>query len=398
MAPIEPKDTREHVLIFEPLSGGHRAEFVGHLLEYARRQGTDKRRYTFVVAGHFLDADLGILPENVSFEAISCEWKTARFCSWMAGFGHWKVLRHYAEKLRPDRIILMDLTCLELPLCLRRPPCPFSGILMVQYPELQWIKNPGVRSRMKFRLKECKTSLLLRNPMVKSIHLLNGARASDYLNRRFSTSVFRPLQDPVDSIEPEFGYDLHATFSIENDRTVFLFFGSMSARKGVGPLVEAIIRLGPECRRKASFVFCGRPEPGFAESYRGLIADLRKRCPDIDLHVDESFVPRQRMRAMFVQADWILLPNMRPEYSSGVLGHAVSAGTPVIGLACGVVGRQIQENGFGLVTKTDPASLSEAILRAFSTEAAIKDKFARERFLDASTPDRFASFLLDGHP
>lgn len=394
---MTPVPKQEHTLIFEPLSGGHRSEFVGHVLDHIRLHGTNGQLYTFVIAADLSIGDHGPWPDGVLFERITDlqEIERARSHSPLAGFDHWKILKRYAERLKPDRIILLDLTYLELPLCFFRLPCPFSGILFVQYPELQWVDSLDLRGRLKFRLKEIKTATFMRNRMLRSIHLLNGGRACEYLNQRFKTNCFLPIPDPVDRLEPEAAFNLRKHYSVGNDRSVFLFFGSMSPRKGVKPLIDAIASLPADRHERAAFVFCGQPEAGYADRYRELIAGFRKQYPSVHLHADESFVSQGRMRAMFAQADWILIPNLRPEYSSGILGHAVAAGTPVIGPRDGLVGRQIQENHFGLVADTDSASLASAIGKAVDNEYVI-DEISRQRFLQTSSPDQFAERLLNG--
>ena len=349
------------------------------------------RTYTFVVDA--VPADFTV-PPNVRFEELSAKDKAMlRKANAQGGsFTFWNVLNRYLNLLKPDRLILMDLTWLELALCFKRLPCKTSAILFVQYPELQSLSAPTLRDKLKFMLKGLKTRLLLRNRMLKKIVLLNGAFSCTYLNERCETDRFAPIPDPVSDIAADPDVQRRREYGIEAGRCVFLFFGSMSARKGVSDLVEAIKLLAPETASKAAFLFCGVPEPGYAQRYHELIEELVRERPDVCLHCDERFVSSRRMRALFEQTDWILIPYTRPEYSSGILAHAAAVTTPVIGPVEGLVGRQIREHRLGLGVPLD--GLSHALEKAVDEEHVF-DERARQAFVAASSPEQFAATLLE---
>lgn len=380
-----------HTLIFEPLAGGHRAEFIGHLVDFIGASNGAKRKYTFVLGS--LPPEVSAL-SNVHFETISEKDRIllGGADAQLGSFSFWRVLNRYLNLFKPDRLILMDLTWLELALCFKRLPCQTSTILFVQYPELRSLSAPTPRDKLKFKLKEFKTRLLLRNRMLKKIHLLNGGFSCTYLNKRFDTDRFAPLPDPVPEITADPDVQLRREYGIEAGRRIFLFFGSMSARKGVGELVEAIQELPKETAQYSAFIFCGLPEPGYAQRYRELIEDLVRERPDVCLHRDERFVSSARMRALFEQADWILIPYTRPEYSSGILVHAAAAATPVIGSTEGLVGRQIREHKLGLDVPKN--TLRGAIEEAVDENYVFVEP-ARQAFVAASSPERFASTLLE---
>ena len=360
-------------------------------MEYIGTSEREGRTYTFVVDA--IPSDFAA-PPSVRFEELSAKDKAmlGKANAQLGSFSFWNVLNRYLNLLEPDRLIIMDLTWLELALCFMRLPCKTSAILFVQYPELQSLSVPTLRNKLKFILKEFKTRFLLRNQMLKKIVLLNGAFSCTYLNERFDTDRFASIPDPVPEITADPKVQLRQEYGIEAGRCIFLFFGSMSARKGVGELVEAIQSLPEESARKAAFIFCGVPELGYAQRYHKLIEDLVKERPEVCLHRDERFVSSTRMRALFEQADWILMPYTRPEYSSGILAHAVAAATPVIGPAEGLVGRQIREHGLGLDVPLD--GFTRALEKAVDEEHVF-DEPARQAFVAASSPEQFAATLLE---
>ena len=389
---MNKKREKEHVLIFEPLSGGHRAEFIGHLLEHIQRAKPRDRIYTFVV-GKGMTGEWD-LPAGVSLREIesSQERALAKASGSLGGFVFWRILKACLAELKPDRLVIMDLTWLELPLCFHRLPYPFSGILFVQYPELRSAASVGWKQRFRFWAKEFKTGCFFRVARPQKVFLLNGAFSCDYLNRRFCGARYLPIPDPVPEITGDPSVRFRREYGIEAGRRVFLFFGSMSARKGVEGLVDALGSLSPEAARKSAFVFCGMPEADYAEHYHELVENLMREHPYICLHLEERFVSSTRMRALFEQADWILMPYTRPEYSSGILVHAAAASTPVIGSADGLVGRQIREHGLGLDISLDalPRAIEEAVSKSHTF-----DEPARKAFVSASSPEQFSATLLE---
>jgi glycosyltransferase involved in cell wall biosynthesis len=386
--------TKEHILIFEPLSSGHRAEFISHLIDFIQRS-EEKATYTFVL-GRGLGEGIPAASSRITIREISEKEQAVLDGSQgpLGAFGFRKILQVYLDELHPGHVLLMDLTYLELALCFRRMPCGWSGILFVQYPELLSGVNPGWKQRLKFRLKEIKTGLLLRDARLRNVFLLNGNYSCNYLNHRFRTTCFRSLPDPILDIEAEEAYDLRRQYALDEQRCLFLFFGSMSPRKGVAPLVNALKRLPQEIAEASAFLFCGIPEPGYATEYRVMIESLVSEHPDLKIVADEHYVSPGRMRALFQQADWVLLPYVRPEYSSGILGHAAVSQTPVIGASSGLLGRQIREYGLGLDVEITIESLVSAISRAVQKGYEL-DGTAIRTFVEASTPEHFASVLLE---
>jgi len=385
------KMEQEHILVFEPLAGGHRAEFIGHLVDHIDTSKSAENKYTFILDSIPPDSTV---PPNICFEEIPEDDKVLlRGANARSGsFVFWNILNRYLDRFNPDHLIIMDLTWLELALCFKRLPCKTSAILFVQYPELRSLSAPTPRVKLKFMLKEFKTRLLLRNKMLGKIHLLNGVFSCTYLNERFGTNRFASIPDPVPEIIADPSVQLRREYGIEAGRRIFLFFGSMSARKGVEGLVDAIRSLSREAAQNSAFVFCGKPEADYLEHYHELVANLVRKRPDICLHIEERFVSSARMRALFEQSDWILMPYIRPEYSSGILVHAAAAATPVIGSADGLVGRQIREYGLGLDISIDtlPRVLEESVFGTYTF-----DDSARQAFVEASSPEKFAATLLE---
>ncbi len=346
------------ILVFEPLSGGHRNNFIRWIKEAA--PAYSECRFLF-----FTDRDAG----DVRLEKAGW-WKKQMLL--------YRLFRKACREHRPDHVLLLELTHLEWPLILFGSSVPLSAILFVQYPELP--------HRLKFFFKHWKTRILLRRAPVENLFLLNGKKSGRFLDHHFGRRTqFIPVSDPAPEILP----DPSILFEASEEKRTCLFFGAISRRKGADVLLSALKQLPSSVAEKNVFMFCGEPEPPYAEAYRKAVSEILERgSPQI--HVEEGFVSDERMMAMFEQADLVLMPYIRPEYSSGILALAAKAGTPVLGPEDGLLGRLIQENRLGSVSKITAAALAVALEQPIEM-----DEEFRQRFVSNNTITGFTRPILN---
>ena len=195
-------------------------------------------------------------------------------------------------------------------------------------------------------------------------------------------------------IAAEAGYSLRDGYHIDSLRTVFLFFGVISPRKGADVLLKALRRLSPDAAAQGAFIFCGEPEHGYREAFEQAYVRLHNERPDIQLHREDRFVSDERMISLFEQSDVILMPYTRPEYSSGILALAAEARTPVIGPEGGLLGRLIRQNGLGTVCPVHPNGIAQSITDAMRRLPVI-DETRCEAFVQRSRPDLYGRTILD---
>jgi len=373
------------ILIFEPLSGGHRAGYIRWLTDFIVHNPPAGCHFIFVTDP---GADIpSVAP--ISSHKISAELAGRLKSSGSAGRS--RLLRDLFDECvaqySPDHALILELTRLELSFALRGAPCPVSAILFVQYPELP--------HGLKFFFKDWKTELLLRRATVKNLFLLNGEESCRYLTARFgSRARFIPVPDPVPDITAETGFSIRREHQISDGKTVFLFFGAVSPRKGADVLIEALHLLTPEAAAKSTFLFCGEPERGYQQVFTQAVARLRAARPDITLNIEDRFVSDQRMMALFEQSDMVLMPYTRPEYSSGILALAAKARTPVIGPDSGLLGRLIRQNGLGAVCSVQPEALAKSIADSTQHLPAVDESLCGA-FVQKSRPELFARTMVD---
>ena len=346
------------IVIFEPQSGGHRGNFLRGL-----KQAVPDYEGCRVI--FFTERELSDLQR-----------KRLKDAGWLRRqFFLYQLLRDACRKYTPDHILILELTPVELPLVLLGFPVSLSAILFVQYPEL--------KRGVKFFVKHWKTRLLLWRAPIKTLFLLNGEMSCRFLKDRFSSRAsFVPIPDPAPDVIAESGFTLREECGFSENRKVFLFFGAISKRKGAEVLLDALKQLSAEGLKKSAFVFCGKPDLRYQREFHASVAEVQD-LEDLEVHFENNFVSDERMMAFFEQADCILMPYLRPEYSSGVLALAARVGKPVLGPKDGLLGRLIQENGLGDVTPITPEALANALSKprhmdlkkqqAFSDRSRMKD-------------------------
>jgi len=373
------------VLIFEPLSGGHRTSYIRWLADSITDNPPAGCHFIFVTDPGVDIPAVAPLSSHKIFPELAKRLKSsgpARLRKLLRTLFDECVAQH-----SPDHALILELTRLELSFALRGAPCPVSAILFVQYPELP--RGP------KFFFKDWKTALLLRRAPVRNLFLLNGEESCRYLAARFgSRSRFIPVPDPVPEITAQAGYSLRREYRISDSQTVFLFFGAVSPRKGADVLIKALHLLPFEAATKSIFLFCGEPERGYRQAFAQAVARLRSARSDIMLNIEDRFVSDQRMMALFEQSDVVLMPYTRPEYSSGILALAAKARTPVMGPDSGLLGRLIRQNGLGAVCSVRPGTVAESIVNATQHLPAVDESLCGA-FVRKSCPELFARTILD---
>ncbi len=373
------------ILIFEPLSGGHRANYIHWLADSIADNPPPDCHFIFVT-------DPGVdIPSAAPLSSHKISPELARELA--SSSSSWKLrglLRNLfddcAAEHSPDHALILELTQMELSFVWRGAPCLVSAILFVQYPELP--------RGLKFFFKDWKTTLLLHRTPVKNLFLLNGEEACRWLTNRFgSCTRFIPLPDPVPEISAEAGYSLRHEYKINDDQTVFLFFGAISLRKGADVLIAALHRLPPEAAAKSSFIFCGEPERAYRRIFEQACARLCAARPDIKLNIQAGFVSDERMMSLFEQTDVVLMPYTRSDYSSGILALAAKCRRPVIGPGTGLLGRLIRQNGLGITCSVTADSVAEAISGAVANRPAV-DQERSKAFVEKSCPAGFSRVIL----
>ena len=343
------------------------------------------------------DADLAAMmaapPRGVEFAELP---EGAKRKDWPA------LLKQAIADARPEQVLLFELTLWEGWLSRHPLGVPISGFMFVQYPELDWSNGPWLRRIerwLRFRVKERKTARWLKSQEWHSIFLLNGERACEYLNRRFpERPVFRPIPDPAPEAAVAEPRQRRPLTTAENERQApvrFVYLGVLSFRKGADILLRSLLRISPALAVRSEFCCEGGAEPRDRQAIERLVSRLRRERPDVRFEWDDRFLSESELQAQMRQADWILAPYRRTEYSSGIFARAAAAGVPLIGPTDGLLGRLIREWGLGMTAETTPRLWASALEKAAGSPMTM-DESKRREFLRRSRAEDFANILLGG--
>jgi hypothetical protein len=128
-----------------------------------------------------------------------------------------------------------------------------SGIIYLIY-LYRW-KNSNLSLKLQDTLKYL---LLSKKNNFKAIFLLNDKSAPVYLNKKFKTSKFIFLPDPLVPIDESNLIDFREQYGISNENIVYSHMGALTKRKGTLKILNAIDSLDKSELDNKSFIFAGR--------------------------------------------------------------------------------------------------------------------------------------------
>lgn len=399
------------LLVYDPVHQGHHGEYLAHVLRYLPRVAPHIRA-TYVVHPEFTErySDL-VAAASASGHAEFVELEVRR-SSETSGAGRlamrslveWRTIEREARLRGVDACLLMELNPLQLALALPRVrSLPFSvhGILFHPYPRLR-PQGGGTWSRVRSGMVRTRKRWLLhrvaRDTAVRTIFVLNDPAAVKILNEEAggSRAPFALLPDPVPARPASAdGTSSEGSRSARADRKVVVTPGAIRRNKGVLEALDGFCRLEEEVCRTATYRIMGRVEEGLGPDLEARVARARRERPGLDLRLDDGFLSDEDFHRAVAESDAVLMPYLRSEGSSGILGHAARERTPVLGPTGGLLGELIEAYGLGLhVDTSDPAAIARGLRRILTEEAGAHDPRGMERYVRERTPEAFVRALL----
>jgi glycosyltransferase involved in cell wall biosynthesis len=406
-----PPNGLQHLLIFEPDSRGHAAEWIEHLLRAVHRQRSVSQ-ITLAVPVTLADEILGngaepwrsytcVLPLRRT-EIALCN---SRFLP-ASGFARWWVMRRGLKRTRADHGLFLGIDHLTLPLGmgLGFGDRQVSGVLFrpsIHYKH-EANRPPSLFERVRDLRKTLLYRLTLRNPAVRSLRSLDPYFPA-YAAMRFPYSEkIQSVPDPahpfVPNGETDDMDDAPQSERPPPGRVLFVIFGVLSERKGVLTLIEALRRLESRYTSAIAVYAAGEVDPGIRRRLQVMISELAEVRPELWWKLENRRLTTANIAALVHRADVVLAPYQRFVGSSGVLLWAAKVGKPVITQDYGLLGRLVREYGLGLATDTsDPSALAAAIAAAVRHgPQTLGDADGMTRFIASRTPESFAASILEG--
>lgn len=388
----------ENILIFDLGLFGHHSEYIRYLINYLadEAEGERKDTFIFVVNPEFLNKFNDVLEnakkaENVHIVNIT----PAEYCGiqhrnlLLKSIKTYRLMEFYSKKYKANKVLLLHLNMFQLALIVYRFEFKLSGVLFQPFYNM---KKYGLFNKLRYFRKYIQTFLLLKNKSVKKIFILNDLKAVKNLNSKFRTNVFEMLHDPIPLLSPIADFSIRKNFKIDCDRKILLHFGSLDKRKGTLDILDAFILYGNNIIDEYSLFLMGKVKSEIDRIIIKKIRLIKSKYPKASIVYKNEFVSEMEMKALFEQCDLVLMPYKNPESSSGVIGHAMASGKPVIGPDGGLLGEMIKNYNLGKCIKfINPKTISDCI--SGFQHAGFKNDLVLD-LLEQSKPSCFAKAIL----
>ncbi len=219
--------------------------------------------------------------------------------------------------------------------------------------------------------------------------MLNDKTGVINLNKQVFKKVFFYLPDPTPAIEEEKDFEIRKVFGIEPNKKILLHFGSLRESKGTVELIQSLNLLSDEIASTCCLVIAGTP---LNEQVEAKINEAVNNVKKVQIVYVNEFISNSKMKSFFNQCNVVVMPYKNALASSGVIGHAIIAGKPVISTQHGLIGEIIKTNWKGeLIDIVKPDKIAEAIERSFITDYPDVNT---KNFIEEHTPFNFSKILL----
>ena len=156
---------------------------------------------------------------------------------------------------------------------------------------------------------------------------------------------------------------------LEPGARAVLFFGKLDEYKGLDLLLDAFDRLEtPDARLVVAGEF---RSDTYRDVIRPKLAAMRRRA---DVRFHDRFIPNEEAEVFFKGCDVLCLP-YRHIYQSGLVFLGPRFGLPVVTTDVGSLRGFVEENGLGVVSRSNDAA---GIAAALATFFAHPERFSRE--------------------
>jgi glycosyltransferase involved in cell wall biosynthesis len=383
-------------LIFDIEISGHHSEYLKHVLEFLLNNNSDGS-FVLIVHPEFTSriknyADRSEQSQNVVIKAISL--KEYHDCKkgnlLLRSIKTFKMLEHYVKIYTITKVYLLYFNIFQFALSIFQYHFEITGILFSPYYRLEYKNYKG---KIEYFRKYFQTKLFIQKKQIKKIFILNDATTALALNRTFKTNKFQMLPDPVPELTPLRGFSVRNIYKISSERKLLLHFGSLSGRKGTFDILDSFKYLSENDLRKTALILAGKATPSTDFVIKGKISQIISKYPYAFIIYKNEFVSESLMKSYFDQCDFVLVPYKNIESSSGIIGHAIASGKPVIGTKKGLLGDLIMNNKLGiLIDESSPELIAESIHQAIESKLLT---ISNSKYLREHTPELFASTLFN---
>lgn len=388
-------------LIYSIEITGHHTEYISHLIDYIGRKEGDMH-YFFVLHPEFKLKFPDILNKALACPYITIVeitnnelFKINKGNTLAKSINNYRLLLKYAIHFNVVHLTLLHFNLFIFSLSIYRPKYEISGILFHPFYRIE--KN-SLRSNLLYIRKFVQTYLFALNRQIKTIFILNDNKTTNYLNRQFKTNIFKVLPDPIPEWTPIPDFSINEKYSIKNARRIFLHIGALEERKGTFEILDSFNFLNSGIRRDICLLIIGKANSETHQAIISKVSDLKTRFPEIEIIYKNEFISNSLMKSLFEQSEFVLVPYKNTESSSGIIGHAIAAGTIIIGPNRGLIGELINSYIHSItLDEINPESIALGINKALSESKIYHKDSIWQDYIDSHTSESFARIMLSNN-
>lgn len=334
----------QKILILETNLDGHRLEFLHHL--YTKATEDSNLFFYFAIPDWFEDVDKNLVWGSAS-NIIICKLQKNLIDSIentnyiKSGINRLRLVYQLCRKYNIDRIVFISLMhYLPFLFFFNYKKVKISGIIYSLF-----IYEKEKIGKAKYQIKSLMFKLISTRGNLNKMFVLNDKKGAEILNKKYATNKFLYLPDPVPNIDMQSIRNIRYNYGIDDSKLVFLHFGALTERKGTIDILQAISLLEREDLENKVFIFAGKVYNDIKEKFYNLIKKLDNKAKII---VFDEFVEYQKLYNLCYSCDFILLPYLSTNASSGVIGYAAFFNKQVIGPKSGIIGGLISKYNLGV--------------------------------------------------
>lgn len=396
------------IMLFDlAADSGHHPEYLNYLIKYWSEQELSKQ-LVVVTSPNFFNKHIFAdefanysLHKNVWFVEISLDEYSQlhkkRSLSKM--LYEWSIYCRYARLLNAEHCLLMYFDSAQLSTLLgQKSPCAFSGIYF--RPSFHYHQFDGYNlsfSDFVWHLrKRAMLEMVLKNSQLKTLFCLDEF-AVEYMKDSRDKSKLTYVPDPIDPNIPQTNTGrMRQHLKVESDRIIFLIFGSLSERKGIKKVLQAIDLVPSIYHPRVCLMLVGVDKFSIHDTKEN-VRQISKRLP-VQIVTYYQFVSPARMNEYFQLADVVLVPYQHHVGMSGVLLHAASAQKPVLASNYGLIGKVVKDNHLGITVDTEsPWQIADGLVKFMDQEpATFMSKEGAASFIKQHDSQNFSKIVVEG--
>jgi glycosyltransferase involved in cell wall biosynthesis len=386
-----------HLMIADPYTGGHHGYYIEVLCRRWVELAHDERM-TVVVRPEFRRSHRNlsdwIEQQHPQIVLIEDEFGHDRYSDSRSlirqDLAQGAALARLVNDLRPDTVVLMYLDHFQATLASDfRFPFDLRVCGIYFRPTFHYRSVFGTQRSMTETLRDASKRMLLRlacrNPHLKEVCSLDPFLPRD-------TSVMRLRPKFIALAEPTPEPDVVARPPA--DTKVVSLVGALAGRKGVLQLLDAVLQLPADLRKRMKLRLAGPVADDIRQPLNDRTTALERQGSKVE--VDDRFLDDAQVESAIGTSDLVTLPYQKHVGMSNLLVRAAKHGVPVLASDFGLIGALVEHHGLGLsVNAEHTGSIMQGLARFLENPDDFPfDSATAREFADRNTEHAFADAIL----